>query len=197
MNMFLIWLFFAIAAALIASSRERSVIGWFVIGFLFGPFGLLFAFFMKHGEDIRKEEQNILSSKNDGKRTIERSFKNNTYFINILNYNNEDFKYAKDELLKQYKPQGYDTISIDIDTVWSLKNSQYPRTYIQVVLKNNIMKIEVYNAQSEPSLYKNLEKEESKSNNSTADKLLKLAELLEKKLITQDEFDQQKKILLK
>lgn len=51
MELALIWLFFGIFSALIASKRNRSVLGWFLIGFLFGPFGLLFAFFMKDGKE--------------------------------------------------------------------------------------------------------------------------------------------------
>jgi len=39
----LLWLLFAIFSAVIASSKNRSGGGWFLIGFLFGPFGLLVA----------------------------------------------------------------------------------------------------------------------------------------------------------
>lgn len=62
MGVFFVWLFFGIFSALIASNRNRSVIGWFFIGFLFGPFGLLFAFFMKHGDVIGKEK--LIEKKN-------------------------------------------------------------------------------------------------------------------------------------
>jgi hypothetical protein len=39
------WLFFAIWCALLANSKGRSPVGWFALGFLFGPFALLFAFY--------------------------------------------------------------------------------------------------------------------------------------------------------
>jgi hypothetical protein len=40
---FLIWVLFGVFSALIASSKNRSAFGWFFVGFLFGPFGLLVA----------------------------------------------------------------------------------------------------------------------------------------------------------
>lgn len=38
-----IWILFAAFSAIIATSKKRSGIGWFIIGFLFGPFGLIVA----------------------------------------------------------------------------------------------------------------------------------------------------------
>jgi hypothetical protein len=42
-----LWLLFAIFSMAIASAKNRSGIGWFLVGLLFGPFGLLVAFFPK------------------------------------------------------------------------------------------------------------------------------------------------------
>ncbi len=39
----ILWLLFALFSALIASSKNRSAFGWFLIGLFFGPFGLLVA----------------------------------------------------------------------------------------------------------------------------------------------------------
>lgn len=36
-----IWVAFAVVSALAAGSRGRSFLGWFVLGFLFGPFALV------------------------------------------------------------------------------------------------------------------------------------------------------------
>lgn len=36
-----IWFICAIFSAAIASSKERSGFGWFILGFLFGPFALI------------------------------------------------------------------------------------------------------------------------------------------------------------
>lgn len=38
----LVWVLFGIATAIAASNKGRSAAGWFALGVLFGPFGLLF-----------------------------------------------------------------------------------------------------------------------------------------------------------
>ena len=47
MEILILWLLFAVFSGAIASSKNRSFVGWFLIGFLFGPFGLLVAAFPK------------------------------------------------------------------------------------------------------------------------------------------------------
>lgn len=46
-----IWLGFAVVTALAAASRNRSALGWFGIGVLFGVFALIAVLVMKPGED--------------------------------------------------------------------------------------------------------------------------------------------------
>ena len=41
MELLFIWLLFGIFSAILASNKGRSGCGWFVVGILFGPFGLL------------------------------------------------------------------------------------------------------------------------------------------------------------
>jgi hypothetical protein len=43
MPLLLIWILFGIAAVIVASQKNRSGCAWFALGFLLGPFGLLFA----------------------------------------------------------------------------------------------------------------------------------------------------------
>ena len=47
MEIVIIWLLFAVFSALLASGKNRSGVGWFFVGLLFGPFGLLVVFFPK------------------------------------------------------------------------------------------------------------------------------------------------------
>lgn len=42
---FLAWILFAIFSAILAANKNRNAAGWFFVGLLFGPFGLLVAFF--------------------------------------------------------------------------------------------------------------------------------------------------------
>ena len=41
MEIILLWFLFGVFSAVIASSKNRSVIVWGFVGFMFGPFGLL------------------------------------------------------------------------------------------------------------------------------------------------------------
>lgn len=43
MTLFLFWVLCGIAAAMVASSKGRSAAGWFFLGLILGPFGLIFA----------------------------------------------------------------------------------------------------------------------------------------------------------
>jgi len=47
MEFLIFWLLFGLISAIIASSRGRSGCGWFLLGFLLGPFGLLVALLPK------------------------------------------------------------------------------------------------------------------------------------------------------
>jgi hypothetical protein len=38
----LIWFLFAIGCVISASNKNRNVVGWFLLGILLGPFGLLY-----------------------------------------------------------------------------------------------------------------------------------------------------------
>ena len=58
MEWFLIWALCAIFSAAIASSKHRSSGGWFVLGFLFGPFALISVGLMptlRSGSEARTE----------------------------------------------------------------------------------------------------------------------------------------------
>ena len=44
MEWLVLWLIFGITSAVIANSKGRSGCGWFALGILFGPFGLIVAF---------------------------------------------------------------------------------------------------------------------------------------------------------
>lgn len=43
MEILLIWLFFGIVSAVVASSKGRGGCGWFTLGVLLGPFGFILA----------------------------------------------------------------------------------------------------------------------------------------------------------
>jgi hypothetical protein len=56
----LIWLLFGVASAMIASNKGRSGCGFFALGVLLGPFGLLFALIAN--SDQRRVEGEAVAS---------------------------------------------------------------------------------------------------------------------------------------
>lgn len=60
MPLLLIWLLFGIAAAIVASQKGRSGCGFFALGILLGPFGLLFAFLA--GSDAKEVERKAVET---------------------------------------------------------------------------------------------------------------------------------------
>ena len=50
-----IWVLFGIASAVIATNKGRSSGGWFVLGFLLGPFGLILALVVSKNQEALDE----------------------------------------------------------------------------------------------------------------------------------------------
>lgn len=100
----------------------------------------------------------------------------------------------KNELLKQYEPIGYDKIIMDNGSSFKLKNTNNERSYINLSLKNQICTIEVYNVKSTPMQYS--QKDEKETTSSTSHTLIELSKLVEKGLLTKEEFEEQKIIIL-
>ena len=60
MSFLIIWLLCGIAAAMIASNKGRSGCGFFALGILLGPFGILFA--LLSSSDTKTVERNAVDS---------------------------------------------------------------------------------------------------------------------------------------
>ena len=41
MAIFIFWLLCGVVAAAVAANKGRSIVGWLILGFLLGPFGLI------------------------------------------------------------------------------------------------------------------------------------------------------------
>ena len=53
MEILLLGALFGFFSGMIAGSRGRSSLGWFLVGFFFGPFGLLVAVLPKIEEEVK------------------------------------------------------------------------------------------------------------------------------------------------
>jgi len=77
MEWLLLWFVFAIFSAAIASSKNRSGVGWFLVGLFFGPFGLLVAAFPKI--DPEDQEQGPTKLETNAVRSANHSTKECPY----------------------------------------------------------------------------------------------------------------------
>ena len=50
-----IWLPFGVVSAVVAKNRGRSGCGWFLLGILFGPFGLILAFVVAKNQAVLEQ----------------------------------------------------------------------------------------------------------------------------------------------
>lgn len=215
----IIYILLAILVGVFASKKGRSGIGFTFLSLLLSPLiGLLIALIVspieenivskgdlkkcpkckelirvdasicKHCGSSLKEKEKKLPS-----REIKTSFENDTHYIDIYNYEDDDFETTKKELLNQYGSQGYSLVSIDTAKRWKLKNPDYARTYIQVTEKDDLIKVEAYNTQEPPRIFGQNNNTKKSSNNT--ERLIELSRLLEKNLITKEEFEKSKKEL--
>jgi hypothetical protein len=53
---FMIWLLSGIVSAVIASNKGRSGCGWFIIGILLGPFGIILALVVSKNESVTEQQ---------------------------------------------------------------------------------------------------------------------------------------------
>lgn len=207
MTYVLVWLFFGVFTALLASSRNRSALGWFFIGFIFGPFGLLFAFFMKDGKDIEAEEKSLSSQKNSnivlsedtyhyeirpkkGVNTADEWHRVKKFFFNLLNGNYRIKQNDNEVVLLEVSKSAY------IKMVKIKKNNE--KGSLELLFKVDSVKCGEIDFGNDVDVIHS-EKEKVTPDDSSTDnleKLIKLADMLDKRLITENEFKQQKAQLI-
>lgn len=54
MDFLITWMFIGLISALIASRKGHSGCGWFLLGILFGPFGLVFALMVPRNKEMMR-----------------------------------------------------------------------------------------------------------------------------------------------
>ncbi len=69
MDFLITWIFIGLISAVIAARKGHSGCGWFLLGILFGPFGLLFALMVPRNKEI--ERKGAFKKKTD--RAVEKS----------------------------------------------------------------------------------------------------------------------------
>jgi len=198
----ILWLLFAIFSAMIASSKGRSSLSWFFIGLLFGPFGLLVGLMEKvENENSKQKIINKLQSNTNELEDTE------SYYYEVVSLDKENDWIKLRRILIDLYPD-YEIKQDDADVLVIYYNKA---TYIKMkkILKGTSLYFGVESIGSGAIKFNNdvniilsektdgLSKEvEINSTLDSTDKLIKLAELKEKGLLSDEEFNSQKKKLL-
>ena len=190
MEVFFIWLLFVVFSGVLASNKKRSVIGWVLIAMATGPFGLIVGFMSE-----LKENDSGINCNSDTEIIAE--YTNNKYLIDIPSklYKFEDLK---SKLIKEYTRYGLDNKKIDNAKILLLKSND-ESAYVQLELRGDKYKIEIFNTKKTKIFDNTTDKDNLKNipgNNNISDELLKLAQLKEKGILTDEEFITQKEKLL-
>jgi hypothetical protein len=149
--------------------------------------------YLKNGwiEKSKYQKSNSVNkAKNDDMKITEEDYKNNTYYYTLEPCSSNDFINVKKKLSEQYKKESYTTIKIDSETTFQLRKSDGLSGYIQIEFKNKRIKVEIYNVEETPIIIE--EKVEIKVKSNNTEKLIELSKMLEKGLITEDEFKKMK-----
>lgn len=202
MGYIILWFLFAIFSAIIASNKGRSVVGWFLVGFVFGPFGLVVGFLSALNEKV---------SDNTGKQSrISNSglLDTDSYYYEIKpSSDSEEWQNIKqvifDYLGTNYKLKQNDKEMVFFEVtkesyIKIFKTLREHRPYFAIE-SNRCGKLnfeENFDVAISEKTFSENTKIDEKSNMDSAEKLIKLAELKEKGLITDDEFTAQKSKLI-
>jgi len=218
LDMFFLLLLFAIFSAIIASSRGRSAFGWFFIGLFTGPFGLLVAALPPIKPTIKDSYTYEIKPNDDEdfniqwKRIIEICKDN---IRGVFNGDSKELSVLKEIVV------GNDYTIKTINKEYVLINIT-KEMHIKITVKNKYIlvesvnygplvfnkKVNVISTRKNDDIFDNSIQEVSpnednkvsekapNSNMDKTDRLIKLSEMLEKGLITDEEFIQQKKELL-
>lgn len=221
MEIFIFWIFFSIIVGWIASTKYRSGIGFFLLSILISPLlsliivlilpkneeGILFAGEMEKCPFCKELVKiDALKCKHCGNNLsvdseLIHGIEKHKFATGIVSYNIRKDIFNWNELntiiLNQYSDMN---IQIRNEKELLLSKNKEPNTYINIhiKLKNNDKHyvIETFGLNTPVFLLKQNNKDDV-NNEDKITKLLDLSKLLEKGLLTKEEFEEQKRLLLK
>ncbi len=212
---FIVWVILSVLVSILASKRGKNTTLHFFSSLLLSPLiGLLIVLFSENNTKMRctncKEKINknanicpFCSSAVKIKNQLNkiRKIKEETYQISILKDTSIfDMNDLKKIIINNYDENITTSISIDNEKLFSMKGNKVngTSTYIQIENKLDKFIIESFNT----NLPKELEEKDffdeanKQKINSNADKLIELSKLVKDGLLTKEEFNEQKKIIL-
>ncbi len=193
----LIYLIVGVIAGIIganmAKSRKQNPAIWFIVCFIFpiAVFGLLF---IEKKEDLNDEKAT---------KVIEQE---NKFSISFQMKNEESWLNLKIKLFEFYKQQNIENIISDKENSWMLGSNESPG-YIEAKIDNNVITVvsfklskpDISIIESETKQKESPQPKESKQSTEvdTTAKLIDLANMLDKGLLSKEEFEKMKKELIR
>lgn len=193
MEIVFLGLLFGVFSAVLASGKNRSAAGWFFIGLLFGPFGLLVGLMDK----ISPEEEETEA----GSKTVK-----DRQTVIAATDADEAWHTTKSQLNGVMSARRFEHVSVDNDRVYMLKKDALDSAYVIIERKDGAIYMEVFNTDDvvlpiAETYQRQQEAEEAQSgadaqSMSIANELEKLHALQQRGVLTEQEFAAQKAKLI-
>lgn len=210
MDIFLWWVIFSIIVAVLANSRGKNAILYFFISIIITP--ILGLIIVLVSEDKTKKKCSNCGQMIDISAKV-CPFCHNDKDSRIIRIDNSKAKLILDKKsttytmndLKRIAIDNYDEkykakISVDNDSVFSIGGSagEYGLNYLRIESNENEFLIEAHNMNISPEFEANkvVTNEVNNSNNDNIDKLIELGKLYKEGLLSKEEFEEQKRLLL-
>lgn len=188
-----IWFILCVLVGILANKNNRSGILYFLISLILTPLvGLIIVLILGVPDKKSKTVSYNTTISDDGKiKQVSKTTKKLVLLKNNLTLNLSDIK----EIIKRnYDGSFRAVVSIDNENLFSMRSTagEFESNYIQIENKEDRYIIEAFNIEIPKELEVSGEKINSSNN---IDKLIEISKMLEKGLITQEEFEEHKKNL--
>ncbi|QHG91422.1 zinc ribbon domain-containing protein [Sulfurimonas sp. CVO] len=216
------WLILAILVGVYAKGKGKSGFLYFILSVILSPLvGFLIAIISGDNEEELVEQGKKRKCSNCGelirpeakvckfcnseiidgiiKTTTQED--NDKFKISFQIKNENSWNNIKTKLFAYYKKQNIENIISEKEMSWMLGGNEGVKGYIQATLNEDIIIIESFKLPKPDieiinSETKQKEEEKTVQKNNSTDKLIELGKLLEKELITKEEFEEEKKKIL-
>ena len=208
MEIFIFWILFAIVIGWIATTKGRSGIGFFLLSIFISPLlGLIIVLIISSNKEVLLIDEKICPSckeiikidaikcKHCGNELNNKIIKvdgnKNRLVLNIKDtpYSFEDIKRI---VTTSYDKANKPEITLDIINKFIIKG-EYGMTYVEIEVFKDTFIICSYNMNIPAELEI---KDSIESSSSNTDKLIELGNLYKEGLLTKEEFEEQKRLLL-
>jgi len=204
---FIVGVIAGIIGANMAKSRDQNPALWFVVCSIFpiAVFGLLFI--EEKADEFKNTSSETKINEDEFKNTSSETKINedeDKFSVSFQTKNEDSWSNIKVKLLKFYKQYNIEDIISDKEKSWMIGSSEIPG-YIEAKLDNDIITIVSFKLPKPDvsiieSETKKKETHKTNSQSSESDitvKLIELANMLEKGLLSKEEFEKMKKDLIK